>query len=211
MTHIFFQLLFFSFSLVTNEIFFLTLLAIVPICVGELVSISEYIGHHKFACSYSSITGSIIGDKIYTFGGCYPLFFMYDSIITKFRFTGLVTIPNEKYNSTGSIQMYDITLDKWSTEPEIRTPFPWKKALTQTYKQTIYFHNIMTKEFQSTSAEMWKYDTSLKKWSQLPDLPFKWFGTLMSCQINGKIYFTGSNEGRQNNNIVQVYDADNQE
>ncbi|GAA5797679.1 hypothetical protein HPULCUR_003071 [Helicostylum pulchrum] len=168
------------------------------IFLGTLVPVSNYIGQHRYECDReAAITGELVQDKIYTFGGCYPMPYIAGNI---FNF-------NDNHNNVSeTIQIYDIKKDEWMQETEVKLPFPWRSASTQTHQQNIYFYNVRSAE--SFQSKMWKYDTVLKKFSALDELPFKWHGSLKTCANIGRMYFVGSNDGMQRN-VIHVYNIEN--
>lgn len=179
---------------------------IAAVCSAELVSVSSYVGKHKYKCEFgSAITGARIDDKVYTFGGCHPIPYIVDPNDDDFgmKFHN----PQDHVNSSSSIEVYDIPTNQWTIETDVQTPYPWKRASYQTYKHNIFFHNIKTKRHERYGRTMWKYDTIEKKWTRLADLPFVWIGTLGSCQADGKIYFSGTDDG-QIRSIIQVYNTE---
>lgn len=179
---------------------------IAAVCSAELLPVSSYVGKHKYKCGHgTAITGSRVGDKVYTFGGCYPIPYIVDPNDDDYgmRYYN----PEEHTNTSSTIEVYDIPSNQWTIETDIQTPFPWRKAFHQTYKHNIFFHNIRTKIFENYGRTMWKYDTIEKKWTRLADLPFIWIGSLGSCEADGKIYFAGTDDG-QIRTIIQVYNAE---
>lgn len=185
---------------------FLIVSMIAAVCSAELVPVSSYVGKHKYKCEHgSAITGARIDDKLYTFGGCYPIPYIVDPNDDDFgmRYHNI----QDHMNTSSSIEVYDIPTNQWTIETDVQTPYPWKKASLQTYKHNIFFHNIRTKRHERYGRTMWKYDTMEKKWTRLADLPFVWIGTLGSCQANGKIYFSGTDDG-QIRTIIQVYNVE---
>lgn len=182
----------------------LTLSLFASLCLGELIPVSNYIGQHKQKCDPRlAITGEIVQDKIYTFGGCYPIPYIVDPSVEN------MYIMNINHNNVSeTIQIYDIKKDEWTHETEVKLPFPWRGASTQVYQQDIYFYSVQSAESYQNSGKMWKYDTVLKEFSALDDLPFNWHGSLTTCANNGRMYFVGGNDGMQRN-VIQVYNIEN--
>ncbi|GAA5807273.1 hypothetical protein MFLAVUS_000630 [Mucor flavus] len=182
----------------------LTLSFFASLCLGELIPVSNYIGQHKQKCEPRlAITGELVQDKIYTFGGCYPIPYIVDPSVENMYFM------NAKHNNVSeTIQIYDIKKDEWTHETEVKLPFPWRSASTQVYQQDIYFYSVRSAERYQDSGKMWKYDTVLKEFSALEDLPFNWHGNLKTCANNGRMYFVGDSDGMQRN-AIQVYNIEN--
>ncbi|KAI8061260.1 hypothetical protein BDF21DRAFT_429192, partial [Thamnidium elegans] len=110
--------------------------------------------------------------------------------------------------STDIAYAYDIGRDQWRVET--RAPFPWRTTGSIAINHDIFLFGGMVKEFTYNGNELWKYDTVKKNWSQKTSLPFLWDGSLRSCSINRKIYFT-ANSGHQARNIIHVYNIDSDE
>jgi hypothetical protein len=182
----------------------LSLSLVASVYLGVLIPVANYIGEHKFSCDYrTSILGVLVGDEIYTFGGCFPIPYIIDPDSEEENF-GMF---NDHTNVSETIQIYDIKKDEWAVETETKLPFAWKKAQFQIYKNTIYLHSIETKYWGEAATDLWKYDTDLKKFSHVSDMPFVWNGALLSCENGDKIYFAGTQDGSQRN-IVQVYNIE---
>lgn len=178
----------------------ITLLALVVPVFGQFVPISEYIGKHSSKCMYANgITGNIVGTKIYTFGGCYPIPYIVDPNEDDVFFR-----RNDHFNTTDLSYVYDIINDKW--EFETKTPYPMRWASTEVVNDVIYFYQISLEPEMQKHMEMWKYDTQTKNWSHVNNIVFTWHGTLASCHHADKIYMTGTDDGRQIN-IVHVYNT----
>lgn len=177
------------------------ILTIPILCFCELIPISKYIGKHNSKCIYSKgLTGNIVGNKIYTFGGCYPIPYVVDPNDDIF-----ISRYDEKlYNITDLSYSYDITNDKWNLETQ--TPYPMSRANTEVVKNSIYFFEIKTHYEEFANMEMWKYDTQTKIWTHINTIPFLWHGTLASCHNSDKIYFGGTYDGNQIN-IIHVYNT----
>jgi hypothetical protein len=172
---------------------------IVPV-FGQLVPISEYIGKHSSKCMYGlGITGNIVGEKIYTFGGCYPIPYVVDPNIDNDIFFSM----NDHHNTTDLSYAYNIINDKW--EFETKTPYPMKQANTEVVGSAIYFYQ-MRLDTKLNNMEMWKYETQTKAWSHVNNITFTWHGTLASCHHADKIYMTGTDDGHQIN-IIHVYNT----
>ncbi|KAL9556674.1 hypothetical protein MBANPS3_001760 [Mucor bainieri] len=173
------------------------------ICAAELVSIANYTGKHNSNCMYQeTITGAVVNDKLYTFGGCFKVAYVVDPNNPR---EGRIFRDNHQ-NTTDLSQVYNIVKDEWSFET--KTPIPIKYAQTEVAGNMIYLFNIRP-EKRFSSMDMYKYDTESRSWTILPDIPFLWHGTLQSCSDGrGKIYFAGALDG-QNRNIVQVLDTAN--
>ncbi|GAN04160.1 hypothetical protein MAM1_0056d03620 [Mucor ambiguus] len=173
------------------------------ICAAELISIANYTGKHDSKCTFrNSVTGAMVNDKLYTFGGCYKIAYVVDPNNSR---RDRMFIENHQ-NTTDVSQVYDIVKDEWSFET--KTPTPIKHARTEVANNTIYLFNVMP-EKRFSSMDMYKYDTESKSWTTLPDIPFLWHGDLLSCYDGqGKIYFAGSQDG-QSRNIVQILDTTN--
>jgi hypothetical protein len=171
------------------------------ICAAELVSIANYTGKHDpTAFESKPVSGALVNDKLYTFGGWFRVSYVVDPDSFKDNF--IFNQENHK-NTTDSSQVYDISKDEWSFET--KTPKPLRHATTQVVDKLIYFFEIGL-EKRSSSMNMWKYDTESKAWSTLPDIPFLWNGNLNSCfDGQSKIYFTGSDGSDRN--IIHVYDT----
>ncbi|KAG2231681.1 hypothetical protein BDF21DRAFT_417348 [Thamnidium elegans] len=184
----------------------LTLSLFASVCLGELIPVSKYIGQHKYRCDDYGVplTGALVQDKIYTFGGCYPIPYIVDPNVENMYFIG----SNDHNNVSETIQIYDIKKDEWTHETEVKLPYPWRSASTQTYQQDIYFYNVRSSQNYGRSSKMWKYDTVSKEFSALEDFPFNWHGSLQACTNNGRMYFVGSNDGEQRN-IIQIYNIEN--
>lgn len=86
----------------------LTLLFFASLCLGKLVPVSNYIGQHRYKCDrLSTITGELVQDKIYTFGGCYPIPYVVDPSVENINFTNI-----NRNNASETIQIYDIKKDE---------------------------------------------------------------------------------------------------
>ena len=107
----------------------------------NFIELEKYPGKHDNNCIHNTpITGTIVKDKIYTFGGCYPIPYTieinndYDDIFsTRLKKQNSINITDEIY-------VYDIEQDKWNLEGY--TPKPFIKAYTQVVNEKIYFFNI---------------------------------------------------------------------
>ncbi|CAO3656093.1 unnamed protein product [Mucor hiemalis] len=156
------------------------------VCLASFLPVSPYIGKHSQKCGYAlKISGAQVNDKLYTFGGCYPIPYVIDPN-TEDAGDMLFNIGNfmgtsSTVNVTDTIQVYDFSQDSWTDETS-KTPIPWP---------------------------FWKFDTETKEWSQLPDLPFLWHGVLRSCAKGDNVYFGGSDDGSQHN-IIHVYNTETQ-
>lgn len=177
------------------------------ICAAELISIADYTGKHDSKCLQQSVTGALVKDKLYTFGGCYRVAYVVDpnSIQDNYRFD-----YNDHIETTDESQVYDIATDTWSFET--KTPIPIKLAATQVVDNSIYLFNILPNE-RYLSTKMYKYDTESKVWTTLPDIPFLWTSSLsmghdlLSCYDGrDKLYFTGAYDGFDRN-IIHVFDT----
>ncbi|KAK4512943.1 G2/mitotic-specific cyclin [Mucor velutinosus] len=173
------------------------------ICAAELVSIANYTGKHDSNCMFQqTVTGAVVNDKLYTFGGCFKIPYVVDPNDSRESYISYVS----RQNTTDLSQVYDIFRDAWSFET--KTPIPIKHAATQVVNKTIYFFD-MKPEKRYSSMGMYKYDTESKSWTTLPEIPFLWHGNLKSCYDGrGKVYFVGSYDG-QERNIVQILDTTN--
>lgn len=167
----------------------------------------KYPGKHDNNCIYNTpITGTIVKDKIYTFGGCYPIPYTIEINNNDDIFTARLKKENS-INITNEIYVYDINQDKWYLEGY--TPKPFIKAYTQVVNENIYFFNIEWNNNRfdiNNKNNIWIYNTISKEWFQMEDLKFNWNGRLLTCEKNGKIYFMGSNDGQQRN-ILQIYNT----
>ncbi|KAI9246169.1 hypothetical protein EDC94DRAFT_627631 [Helicostylum pulchrum] len=182
----------------------LTLSLLVSVCLGELIPVSNYIGQHKHKCDRElAITGALVQDKIYTFGGCYPIPYIVDPSVEN-----IFNLDDNHNNASETIQIYDIQKDEWTQETEVKLPFPWRSASTQTYQQDIYFYDVRSSQNYQDTGKMWKYDTVLKEFSALDELPFNWHGSLKTCANNGRMYFVGNRDAHQRN-MIQIYNIEN--
>lgn len=189
---------------------FLILSTAITLCVANFVPVSKYTGQHSFDCGYGlTITGARVNDKLYTFGGCYSIPHTIqpdedghgDMLNRVSGFMGTI----DSVNVTDNVQAYDFATDVWLNEETFKTPIPWRKASLQVVNNTIYAYSLISRPASSHVA-LWKYDMGIKEWSELPEIPFIWQSTLRSCEKEGKIYFTGSEDG-QFHNIIQIYNT----
>ncbi|OZJ02722.1 hypothetical protein BZG36_05106 [Bifiguratus adelaidae] len=152
--------------------------------LSQLVSLPPYPGKHDSRCNtITAMTGAIVKDKIFVFGGCY-------------------NIPHV-YNVTDEIYSYNVVTEEWIMEG--KTPWPLKSASLQVVNDDIYLYNIRWNSTERTSIGLWAYNTKNGAWKSHGDFPFLWHGALVSCEHDGKLYFGGSDDGFQRN-ILQVYD-----
>lgn len=162
--------------------------------------IAPYAGQHSNKCwQQSKITGALVKNKIYTFGGCYPLPYIFnpeDDDADPF-FSSM----SNKINTSSTVHAYDITQDTWTLETQ--TPLPLNGANLQVVGDDIYFFNLHVDPDHHRSR-MWKYSTGTKEWKVLEELPFIWLGRLVSCEHDGIIHLVGSDDYR---NRVQRYDT----
>lgn len=180
------------------------------VCKGELLPVSGYIGEHQYKCSYGmGITGAPVENKLYTFGGCYPIPYIVDPLDEPSAddLFGMATIMgmNDRTNISNTIQVYDMEKDEWMLETETKLPSPWTRANIQVVNRDIYAYDVTSRP-ASPRIAFWKFGTEKNTWTQLDDLPFIWSGILTSCQHDGKIYFSGTEDGEYRN-IIHVYDA----
>ncbi|KAL9556619.1 hypothetical protein MBANPS3_001773, partial [Mucor bainieri] len=177
------------------------------ICAAELISIANYTGKHDAKCTSQSVTGAMVKDKLYTFGGCYEEAYVVgpDSIQDNYRFD-----YNDHLKTTDESQVYDIATDTWSFETN--APIPIKRAGIQVVDNVVYLYNILPEE-RHDSTKMYKYDTESKVWTALPDIPFLWKSSyhsrtsLLSCYDGqGKIYFTGAYDAIERS-MIHVFDT----
>ncbi|KAI8641236.1 hypothetical protein BD408DRAFT_418402 [Parasitella parasitica] len=176
------------------------------ICAAGLIPIANYTGKHDSRCFEApKVAGAILNDKLYTFGGCFRVSYVVDpdSLRDNFIFSS-----EDHKNATDLSQVYDVSKNEWSFET--KTPVPFKQASTQVVEDSIYFYDIKP-EFEWTSMDMYKYDTTDKLWTTLPEIPFLWSGNLKSCHDGqGKMYFTGSEDGEERS-IIHVYDTNKEQ
>lgn len=191
----------------------LLLTAAATACLASFLPVSPYIGKHSQKCGYAlKISGAKVNDKLYTFGGCYPIPYVVDPA-SEDAGDMLFNIGNfmgtaSSVNVSDTIQIYDFAKDSW-TDETTTTPIAWRKAELQVVNNRyIYAHSAFTRPAYSAVA-FWKYDTETKDWSQLPDLPFLWHGVLRSCAKGNHIYFGGSDDGAQQN-IIHTYNTETQ-
>ena len=136
----------------------ITLFALVVPVFGQLVPISEYIGKHSSKCMYANgITGNIVGTKIYTFGGCYPIPYIVDPNTDE---DDIFFRRQNHYNTSDLSYTYDIVNDKW--EFETKAPYPIRSASTEVVNDAIYFYQMSLEPETPKHMEMWKYDTKTK-------------------------------------------------
>ncbi|KAL7311816.1 hypothetical protein PS15m_009532 [Mucor circinelloides] len=177
----------------------ISLLAVfTAVAFADLIPVSPYIGKHKANCnSHSKITGALVDGKIYTFGGCYAIPYIVDP---DDETEELFRRYNDHRNVTESSNVYDIALDTWSFETN--TPRPLYGSSTIAVNKDIYFYNINSKP-KTSQLDLWKYSTDTKTWSELPQLPFLSYGSILTCHNNNRMYFMGSQDGFQRN-IIHV-------
>lgn len=186
-----------------KNIVFLLFIICIKYVTSDFVDLEKYPGNHDSSCLYgTSITGNIVKNKIYTFGECYPL-----SAIDNFDDINNILFGNNiKYNVTDLSYVYDIENDKWDFETF--SIFPLVHGYTQVVGSDIYFFDVKWNTTKNNrNSDMWIYNTITKKWIQKDDLPFNWHGSLITCENDGKIYFTGSDNGFMQKNIIQIYDT----
>lgn len=170
----------------------------------DIESIAKYEGQHSGKCiKHPKLTGTLLNDKVYVFGGCYPVAYMVDpeNNLGPFGFPS-----DQKYNTTDSIYSYNISQDKWALL-DTRTPVSIYGADFQVVNSDIYMFNIQSEPDRQRSS-MWKYATKTNEWQvlQQQQLPFVWRFNLISCEHDGVIYFTGAGDG-EIRSIIQRYDT----
>lgn len=171
---------------------------------ANYLEISKYPGKHDNNCNFNTkMTGNIIKNKIYVFGGCYPFSNMININIDD-NFNNIFGKKN-KNNVTDEGYVYYIDEDKWVFETY--TPMPMVSSSTITINEDIYFFNIKWNNTQNSILnDMWVYNTISKKWIQKEDLPFIWYGNLIAEKIDENIYFMGSRDGTKKN-IIHIYNS----
>lgn len=168
----------------------------------EFIELKEYIGKHDNNCGFDTpMTGNIVGNKIYVFGGCYPIPGLVEHNDDDFFMFGL----DKPTNVSNEIYVYDIDKDIWNIESY--TPYPLVSSYTQTVNDKVYFFgNHWNSTRNRKFNDMWIYDVNTKEWIQKEDIPFIWEGVPVTCEYNNKIYFMGSHDGHKKN-ILQIYNT----
>lgn len=168
----------------------------------EFIELKEYIGKHDNNCGFdTTMTGNLVGNKIYVFGGCYPIPGLVEHSEDDFFIFGL----DKPTNVTNEVYSYDIDEDIWNIESY--TPYPLVKSYTQSVDDKIYFFgNQWNKTRNRLFNDMWIYNVITKEWVQKEDIPFIWEGEPVTCEYKNKIYFMGSRDGHKKN-ILQIYDT----
>lgn len=172
----------------------------------KLEPVAQYEGKHSSKCAREQrLTGILVKDKIYTFGGCYPIPYMVDPE----NDLDLFAIDfDRRFNTSDSVYAYDILNNSWSLESH--TPLPMNTARLQVVNNNdIYLVNIHGQPDYYRS-QMWKYSTDTKEWRILDPLPFIWRNMLFTCEHDGVIYFAGNHDGDVRN-VIQRYDTREEE
>lgn len=183
----------------------ITILAIAAqLCFSlELEPIAKYEGHHSnkyLELCQQKMTGVLVNDKVYTFGGSFPIPYMVDPA----HDIGSYSVsPEKKFNMTDEVYSYNILQDTWKLETHM--PFPFCSAKLQVVNNAVYLFDINTQPDTKRST-MWKYETDTNTWRVLERIPFIWRNKLLSCEHDDLIYFTGSQDS-QLRTIIQRYDT----
>lgn len=166
----------------------------------ELEPIAKYDGQHSSKCiKQSKLTGTLVNDKIFTFGGCFPIPYMVDPE-NDLNMFGLDF--NERFNTTDTVYSYGILQDSWTLET--RAPLPINSAKFEVVDDDVYLFDVYAEPDRNRSG-IWKYATDTKEWHNLGELPFIWRYELVSCEHDKIIYFAGNHDGELRN-IIQRYD-----
>lgn len=188
---------------IKNKLLIFILAIIYVKCVfGEFIELKKYIGKHDSNCGDNiPMTGNIVKNKIYVFGGCYPIPNSIEHDMDDFFIFGL----DKPTNVTNEIYVYDIDNDIWNIESY--TPYPLVNSYTQVVNEKIYFfENQWNSTRNRIFNDMWIYNVNTKEWIQKEDIPFIWMGKPVTCQYENKIYFMGSEDGYKKN-ILHIYNT----
>lgn len=114
---------------------------------GELVPISPYPDARVFkGYQYECPSAKVIQNKLYIFGGCYPIPYVVDPAADVDPF--LVPINRKTYNVTDNVYSYDMLADEWNLETT--TPYPLERAYSIPVNDTVTFStrnsNLMIRE-----------------------------------------------------------------
>ncbi|KAI8149243.1 hypothetical protein BJV82DRAFT_587257 [Fennellomyces sp. T-0311] len=185
-----------------------TIASLLLLAIGaaaKLVPLAPFPGKDVLGSTFwGGPTSSVINNKIYLFGGSYAIPYVVDpNDFDRNPMFGFM--DNDRYNVSNEVYSYDMQTDQW--EFETTTPYPLKRGETLAVGDTVYFFNNNFESNDTRTIDMWTYHTVDKTWAHINRIPFVWRGHLMSCERDGKIFMTGSDDGRQISQI-HIYDIE---
>ncbi|KAI8149246.1 hypothetical protein BJV82DRAFT_587264 [Fennellomyces sp. T-0311] len=171
--------------------------------IAELVPISPFPGKGVLISRgpRGGPPSAVVANKIYVFGGAYDLPYVVDPS----DFDNPFGRRHASFNVSSEVYSYNMDIDQWERE-ETATPHPLKRGTTQVVGDAIYFLDTNFDSNTTRRIDVWKYSTADQTWDQVTRLNFAWHGSIKTCERDGKIYITGSEDGIQVS-IIHIYDT----
>jgi N-acetylneuraminic acid mutarotase len=103
------------------------------------------------------------------------------------------------YTSSGAVEEYDATTDRWTARTSMPTPRGWGGCAV--YDDTIFVFGGYRSPSDETVAVVEKYHPASDTWSSDPQMPSPRY-TFATASVNGLIYLIGG----WSSNVLQRYD-----